>query len=85
MEQQHIQVAADTAQGQLETLVRERQLQAGAVFKVINGGKWDDEFIVFDPFNSSLPFRRVDGGDRLASILYEVRTKKERWSGDKAA
>jgi hypothetical protein len=39
MEQQHIQVAADTAQGQLETLVRERQLQAGAVFKVINGGK----------------------------------------------
>ncbi len=38
MEQSQIEVAADVAQGQLETLVREKQLQAGAVFKVINGG-----------------------------------------------
>ncbi|MBP7822827.1 hypothetical protein KA050_00580 [Candidatus Gracilibacteria bacterium] len=82
MEQSQIEVAADVAQGQLETLVREKQLQAGAVFKVINGGGGDN-FIVYDPFNSSLPFRRTEG-DRLIGILHEVGTKKARW-GHKAA
>lgn len=77
MDQPNIEVTADVAQGQLETLVREKQLQAGAVFKVINGGK-GDEFIVYDPYNSSLRFRRTES-DRVASILHEVLTKKERW------
>ncbi len=78
MEQINIQVPNDAAQSDLEWLVREKKLEAWAIFEVIDGGKLT-EFLVYDPFNSSLPFRRASDEERLLSILHEVWAKKKFW------
>lgn len=78
MEQLNIQVPSDVAQSDLEWLVHEKKLEAWAIFEVIEGDKLT-EFLIYDPYNSSLPFRRANDEGRLLSILHEVWAKKERW------